>query len=338
MQSQRAAPATAEARARWDESVARLREGMRLWLTNDVAAAEALFEREMARPPMACAPASGWFGSLSISGMVASLTSDADADADADTDADTEGLLEARDTRGAFALVYAVVGLFRGVMSLANDQLHECLGRLREAERLAALDTPWVGRKVVRGVGVLLTGLVQVLQHEVIRGVYSVLRSWRWIRCLRTEALHYSGVGAEVIRSSALITLGAFALVVSLLPRHLIAAATWTTGFEIDRDAGVAMLRSCVSEGGLFAPLAAFGLLKFELDVRTFLGEARADGALEECAEILQWADKEFGGSAFFTAQRADYHACRRLPPFKPSPRHRHHHRPALITRAPDVW
>ena len=90
-----------------------------------------------------------------------------------------------------------------------------------EADRLAALDTNWVGRKVVRGCCTLVAGLVQCLQRDVIRGVWHIVRSWQWLKALRTEALEYDGVGREIVRSAALMTLGAFALVLSLLPQQV---------------------------------------------------------------------------------------------------------------------
>ena len=128
----------------------------------------------------------------------------------------------------------------RGVASLANDQLDECLSRLWEADRLASLDTPLGGQKGrPRRVHPLRGRRVLCLQHNLVRGVYNILRSWQWIRYLRSEALEFDGVGASVVRSAAQLALGVFALILSLLPPHLIRAASWTTGFEIDREAGL---------------------------------------------------------------------------------------------------
>ena len=119
------------------------------------------------------------------------------------------------------AAIHEDVGLMRGVASLANDQLDECLARLWEADALAAMDTPWIGKKVTRGVCTLVAGIVQCLQHNLARGVFNILRSWQWIRYLRSEALEYDGVGSSVVRSAAQVALGCFALILSLLPPHL---------------------------------------------------------------------------------------------------------------------
>jgi len=51
-----------------------------------------------------------------------------------------------RDMRGAFALQYALVSVIKGVASLANDQLDECLKRLWFAEELSSEDQDWVGK------------------------------------------------------------------------------------------------------------------------------------------------------------------------------------------------
>lgn len=71
----------------------------------------------------------------------------------------------------------------------------------------------------------------------------------------------YEGTGAALVRSAAQLALGAFALILSLLPPHLVRAASWGTGFEIDRASGLAMLQACQDEGGIYAPIAALVIL-----------------------------------------------------------------------------
>ena len=41
---------------------------------------------------------------------------------------------------------------------------------------------------MIRGVCTLVAGLVQCMQHNMVRGAYNICRSWRWIRHLRPEA------------------------------------------------------------------------------------------------------------------------------------------------------
>ena len=277
---------------RWLAQAKDLREGTRLYLTNDFTGAEILFKRgfESGAPPVDIA--------------------DDDAAEDDEGSFTPTDNLEARDMRGAFALQYAIVSLMRGVASLANDQLDECAARLWEADRLAKLDTPWIGKKLVRGVCTLVAGIVQCLQQNIVRGVYNICRSWQWIRYLRSVALEYPGVGSDVVRSSALLALGTFALILSLLPPHLVRAASWTTGFEIDREAGLSMLRTC-QEDGIYAPIAALALLSFELDTKTFLGESQSEESLQQAELSLDWAEERFPSSVFFSLLRAELHACR---------------------------
>lgn len=289
-----AAPPISAARASWDASMAAIEEGTRLYLTNDFVKAEQVFRAGM-----------GGTGVNASSGAGQEENDEDEPDQGVSDD------LAARDVRGAFALNYAMVHLLRGVASLSNDQLDECLSRLWEADRLASLDTNWVGKKIIRGVCTLCAGIVLCLQHNLVRGVYNILRSWQWIRYLRSEALEFDGVGASVVRSAAQLALGVFALILSLLPPHLIRAASWTTGFEIDREAGLELLRACQRDQGLFAPIAALGLLSFELDTKTFLGEQQTEASLAECAALIEWASVRYPHSVFFSLSDAELHACR---------------------------
>ena len=70
------------------------------------------------------------------------------------TDAESDQGQTQYDLRGAFALNYALASVIRGVASMANDQLDECMARLQAADALACLDCEWVGKPVVRGVAV----------------------------------------------------------------------------------------------------------------------------------------------------------------------------------------
>ena len=219
------------------------------------------------------------------------------------------------DLRGAFALCHALTSVIKGVASLANDQLDECLQRCwrvhapwRMAQSFAftrrvqryfrahvlplrrgvvwlwgllsggrvggtrqemggpeyrtPLHAP-VHKKActvsvlsvlqVRGVCTLMAGVVQLLQHSFPKGVWNVLRSWGWIKCCN-DAINYQGKEAEVVRSSALLTLGVFNLLISLLPASLMRAAAWVSGLSGQREAALAMLKTCCEEDGLLAP------------------------------------------------------------------------------------
>lgn len=306
------APSTSKndtARTRFESGVASMREGTKLYLTNDFRSAESLFQRGTVTEYDGSGDnetGGGGTGETKAKNKI----SDTNGDKDTETDTDAE-----IDLRGAFALQYAIVGLLRGVASMEDDQLDTSLSRLWEADAMAALDAPWVGRKVVRGLCQLMAGIVECLRKSPAKGAYHMAGSWVYLRALRTEALDYDGMGREVVRSSALLGLGAFALILSLLPDKLVRAASWTTGFEVDRAAGLEMLQTCQREGGVYAPIAALGWISFTVDTKTFLGEEQTDEELAECETLLEWAKASFPDSLFFGILEADLHASRRRLP-----------------------
>mmetsp|Transcript_10802 Transcript_10802/g.16587 ORF Transcript_10802/g.16587 Transcript_10802/m.16587 type:complete len:692 (+) Transcript_10802:183-2258(+) len=279
--------------ARWEDQFYKdldsIREGTCLYLSNDFKAAEALFRK----------------------GMLYGTVIDDEAEVKKD-DASSEDATDKIDLRGAFGLQFAIVGLLRGVASMEDDQLDECLSRLWEADALVAKDKAWVGRKVCRGTCYLVAGIVECLRKQPIQGVLHMATSWMWLRSLKTEALDYDGVGKEIVRSAALLALGGFALIVSLLPDSLIKAASWTTGFEVKRSAGLDMLATCQREGGIYAPIAALGWISFSVDTKSFLGELQSDEELAECERLFHWAEPQFPNSLFFSILEADLYAKRR--------------------------
>lgn len=137
-------------------------------------------------------------------------------------------------------------------------------------------------------------------------------KSWMWLRSLKSEALDYDGIGKEIVRSAALLALGGFALIISLLPDSLMTAASWTTGFEVKRSAGLEMLATCQKEGGIYAPIAALGWVSFSIDTKAFLGEQQTDEELAECERLFQWAAPQFPNSLFFSILEADLYAKKR--------------------------
>lgn len=94
---------------KWERDVCAIREGTRLYLTNDFRAAEDLFKKHM--------------GDSEVNFEAASKTTTGE-DVEEDSELSTVGdVVEARDIRGAFALQFAIIGLMRGVASLANDRM-----------------------------------------------------------------------------------------------------------------------------------------------------------------------------------------------------------------------
>mmetsp|Transcript_8253 Transcript_8253/g.11986 ORF Transcript_8253/g.11986 Transcript_8253/m.11986 type:complete len:698 (+) Transcript_8253:143-2236(+) len=270
-----------------------IREGTCLYLSNDFKASEALFRKGMLHGTVIEDEKLGEEEEVAVKKDNATTT-------------------KRIDLRGAFGLQFAIVGLLRGVASMEDDQLDECLSRLWEADALAAQDTAWVGRKVVRGTCYLVAGIVECLRKQPVQGVLHMAKSWMWLRSLKSEALDYDGIGKEIVRSAALLALGGFALIISLLPDSLMTAASWTTGFEVKRSAGLEMLAICQKEGGIYAPIAALGWVSFSIDTKAFLGEQQTGEELKECERLFQWAAPQFPNSLFFSILEADLYAKKR--------------------------
>jgi hypothetical protein len=184
-------------------------------------------------------------------------------------------------------------------------------GRLLQADQLASESDAWVGQAVVRGICTLQVGFVQILQRSYMKGVFNVLRSWTWVKRLKSEALDFIGPEREVVRSVSLLTLGAFNIILSLLPPSLAKAGSWVSGFDGDRQGGLDMIRACWEEDGLTAPWAAITWLLFTLDTKTLLNEPQTAEDFATCQEILEWADKKYPRSIFFKMAESDLAACR---------------------------
>ena len=104
-----------------------------------------------------------------------------------------------RDLRSGYALNYALLAVCKGVGSLGDDQLKECSERLWRAEQLAADAPQWIGTKLVRGICTLCGGLVQCMQFQFVPGIVNILRSWQWIKLIKTQALHFEGYARPAI-------------------------------------------------------------------------------------------------------------------------------------------
>eukprot|EP00947_MAST-08B_sp_MAST-8B-sp1_P000601 g601.t1 len=215
-----------------------------------------------------------------------------------------------RDLRSAFALEWALVSVVKGMASLSNDQLDECLARLWTCDALAQKAEAWVGRKVVRGICVLQAGMIQLMQHSFVKGVVNVLRSWQWIKCLKKEALNFQGQEHYAVRSASLLIIGSAQIIISLLPPTMLKLASWFSGFEGDRADGLAMLETCYREGGMLAPFAASTWAAYQLDTKTFLGERQTADDFKRCRRLFRWAARRYPNSILFGIMEADLYGC----------------------------
>jgi len=199
-----------------------------------------------------------------------------------------------RDPRGAFLFVGALTSLLHGVATLENNQLSEAYGRFQAADEKIDAEADWPGKTVLKGLSMLLMGVVQTLQKKAPQGVWLILRSWLWLRLLESDALPYAGPERSLVRSTALLALGIFNLIISLLPPLFMRTATWCSGLKGDRETAIGFLRTCWEEDGLLAPFAVVVLVGYEVDVRTFLGEPRTEDGSAEADKWLSWAEERF--------------------------------------------
>lgn len=216
------------------------------------------------------------------------------------------------DPRGAFTFVGALTALLHGLATLENNQLSDALDRLQRTDELIDSEADWPGKTVLKGLCMLLMGMVQTLQGKRTQGVWLILRSWMWLRLLEAQALTYEGPERSLVRSTALLALGVFNLIISLLPRFFMQTASWCSGMKGDRDTAIGYLRTCWEEDGLLAPFAVVVLVGYQVDVRTFLGEPRSDEAFSEADAWLTWAEERFPGGVFFIGLRANFRAVSR--------------------------
>lgn len=215
------------------------------------------------------------------------------------------------DLRGAFAFVGAMSGLLNGLAFLESNQLDRVLTRVWAADELLALDREWAGRTVLRGLCIFVAGLCEMFKGSYTQGVWHVLRSWLFLRILESEGLNVEGHEREVVRSTSLLALGVFNLLVSMLPPGMMRTATWLTGFTGGRQVALDQLRTAYHEQGLQAPIAGLTLVGFSVDASTFLGELRAEREQRYslAKEVLDWAAVHYPDAFFFQGLESVYSA-----------------------------
>jgi hypothetical protein len=263
---------------RWDTDMAKMNEGITRLFLNDFKEAETIF----------------------LKGM----------------DDDSGRKSDEHDLRGAFGLNYGLAAVIRGISTLSNDQLDECQERMWEADRLASEGDKWIGQDICRGICTALGGLIQIMQHNFLKGSWNLIRSWMWVRRLMgKEAQEFEGKEREVVRSASIFTLGIFNLIISLLPPKVMKTASWISGFGGDRKEALMFLSKCWSEQGMLSPWAALVICAYQVDAKTFLGEVHSAADFRDCNKILEWQAERYPNSIFFIALRADAVALEKRDP-----------------------
>lgn len=276
-----AVTASSEVLARWDNDIQVMREGIRLLLSNQIAEANVCLEKGAEE--------------VKSRGTIDFAAGD-------------------HDLRGGFAFVNAIMSLMQGMASLENNQLQTVLERIWVADDLLVADGAWAGRTVMRGLCLMLAGVVELMQQSYAKGVWHICRSWLWLRYLEAEGLNFEGHEREAVRSTSLLALGVFNLLVSILPPSAMQAAGWLSGFSGGRKEGEEKLRCCWQEDGILAPFAGLILVGVAADVSSFLGELdhEREPKLEEASKILKWGDERYPNAFFFAGLKASYLCMRR--------------------------
>eukprot|EP00924_Labyrinthula_sp_SR-Ha-C_P016220 augustus_masked-scaffold_52-processed-gene-0.42-mRNA-1 protein AED:0.15 eAED:0.15 QI:0/-1/0/1/-1/1/1/0/664 len=266
-----------EAAVRWKQDIDLIHKGMKELLTNDFSTSEKTFEQGMnCSPPDRSIP-------------------------------------DARDIRGVFAMLQALVSAAEGVISMSDDQLSLCYTKLLEADKLAQSGADWLGKKAIRGLCLISIGLLELIERKYLKAVANIAKSYKYIKILHEKGLDYSGKEAEIVRSTALYTFGIYYVANSLLPKsNTSKLATWISGFKGDRKKGEEMILQCFQEKGVCAAWAANAFIVFNVNTKTFLGLGMSDEDRAHVNEMFAWAQEEYPGSLFFDLAKISYFSYQR--------------------------
>jgi len=88
----------------------------------------------------------------------------------------------------------------------------------------------------------------------------------------------------------------------------LVSLSPLFTGFDANRDEGLAMLETCYREGGMLAPFAASTWAAYQLDAKTFLGERQTPDDFMRCRRMFRWARKRYAKTYYMGLFDWDIH------------------------------
>jgi len=122
---------------------------------------------------------------------------------------------------------------------------------------------------------------------------------------IQNVALNWQGVEREEIVSTIRVILGIFNLVISILPSALVKCAQFA-GFEGKLENALNHLILTWKSETVFSPLAAMVLLTYALELKQFLDIPTEKEDWVMCQEILDWSEKDFKDSIFFSLMRSN--------------------------------
>lgn len=215
---------------------------------------------------------------------------------------------------GAFMFIGSLTGMIHGLATLESDQLAKAIEGMQKADEAADKDAEWAGKVVVKGLCMLLQGVMRLAQGEKKKGIWQVCRSWAWLRHLEKQALNYEGPESPLVRSATLLSLGLFNLVLSFLPPTALRAACWISGLEGRKETALKFLQTCVEEDGVLSPFGVVFLTIYQLHLRDIIGEKWTEADLAETDRQLALAEARYPSSIWFQTLRSDYCGCRHQP------------------------
>lgn len=254
------------AKAFFDEDRKALHSGMRLLFTNQIAEAETAFKAGFLSPGGTIKPPLPSY---------------------------------ARDTRASYAFPYALSAMFRGLASLENEQLGDCLTRLQTCKEICDSSPEWIGNKLLKGIVALSLGVVEMSLERYGRGAVHIVQGWWLLRGVEEEVNAFDGKERIEVRSLMQLVVGAIEVAVSSLPPTLLRAAKFV-GMKGDMQNAKELMWRCYTEEGLLAPVAALFFGIFLIEVKPSIGVPPTAEEQQTVRNILEWGDKNFEGSCFF--------------------------------------
>ena len=223
-----------------------------------------------------------------------------------------------RDMRGAFAMMAAMFAVMHGLARGEKDQLKTSLPRMQAADALLAQAEPWLLQQLMRSCCVATIGGLQCMRYNFVTGGYLLFRSFRMLKPavggVENLGADYEPHERPIIRSLGLYLQGVKQVLTPMA--HPTAAKMLAGMWAGDQRGGLRLLRTCVAEGGTFAPGAMDMLLAYHCDgPKECCGDAWSAADFDECDALVRRARARWGdGTLVFAPREAALLGFKRRP------------------------
>ena len=223
-----------------------------------------------------------------------------------------------RDLRGAFAMMAAMFSVMHGLARGAKDQLKTSLPRMLAADALLAQAEPWLLQQLMRSCCVATIGGLQCMQYNFVTGGVLLFKSYRM---LKPAVGGVENLGADcapherpIIRSLGLYLQGVKQVLTPMA--HPTAAKMLKGMWAGDQPRGLQLLRTCIAEGGVFAPGAMDMLLAYHCDgPKECCCDVWSAADFDECDALVRRAAARWGdGTLVFAPREATLLGFKRRP------------------------